>query len=330
MFGVALREDENTSASWATTRNGRATFVGVGAAITGRRGVERSTDDAMNAIDAVSKAVRDSTYGWFGSAFTTRLDGDGPIIVVGQRLCVDDLPGAASRARGRCSACRANSIPRDGACCSPTTDRSSGGTLAPSPASCSRRPCSRARSSTDSGRSSARWRTSASSTRTHRATRTRCAPRVGGGSFARGPSVVAPPVATSRPRSSFRRRSSASSSRQTSRLDRRRRRLRGRRRRWCGRLVTLRARRVARTRRPSSSSTRSHGSLLGIHKPASRSADGAAVIETLKRTIWNTVEPMVPSGSEAQRLASVIGQIDNGQVLLADGASWLDDARRRI
>jgi predicted phage terminase large subunit-like protein len=50
-------------------------------------------DDAINSIDVHSKAARDATWSWFGESFSTRLDGEGSIVVVGQRLGVDDLIG---------------------------------------------------------------------------------------------------------------------------------------------------------------------------------------------------------------------------------------------
>lgn len=92
-FGVELRDDESTVAQWATTRDGRYIAVGVGGSLTGHRALECVVDDALNAIDAHSKAKRDECHTWFAEGLSTRIDGDGPIVVCGQRLGIDDLIG---------------------------------------------------------------------------------------------------------------------------------------------------------------------------------------------------------------------------------------------
>jgi predicted phage terminase large subunit-like protein len=100
LFEVALSDDDNTVAHWSTTRHGRYVAAGVGGALTGHRAAELIVDDPINAIDALSKAARDTTASWFNESATTRVDGDGPIIVVGQRLGVDDLIGRLKSAGG--------------------------------------------------------------------------------------------------------------------------------------------------------------------------------------------------------------------------------------
>ncbi|MDB4963370.1 MAG: putative phage-related terminase [Myxococcales bacterium] len=90
---IELRDDENTASVWATTSNGKYVAVGVGGALTGHRANETVVDDPLNSIDAHSKATRDTCHAWFGESFSTRVDGDGPITVVGQRLGTDDLIG---------------------------------------------------------------------------------------------------------------------------------------------------------------------------------------------------------------------------------------------
>ncbi len=92
--GVRLRDDESRVDHWATDKDGRYIAVGVGGALTGRRGHEGVLDDPLNAIDRFSKAARDSLWSWFQESFSTRLDGDlAPITIVQQRLDRDDLIG---------------------------------------------------------------------------------------------------------------------------------------------------------------------------------------------------------------------------------------------
>jgi predicted phage terminase large subunit-like protein len=88
---VTLRSDENRADHFATTRDGRRMSVGVGGALTGLRGTLAVVDDPINAADVYSKATREQTHRWFTEALSTRLDGTGALVVVGQRLHSDDL-----------------------------------------------------------------------------------------------------------------------------------------------------------------------------------------------------------------------------------------------
>ncbi|HEY3807243.1 MAG TPA: hypothetical protein VGL61_31800 [Kofleriaceae bacterium] len=122
---VQIRADENTVGHWATAADGRYYAIGVGGALTGRRGHEAIVDDALNAVDRFSKAARDACYTWFLEALSTRLDGDlAPMIVVMQRLDPDDLIGRLIEAGGwelvECPAelddgtlCAPNVLPRE-------------------------------------------------------------------------------------------------------------------------------------------------------------------------------------------------------------------------
>ena len=92
-FGTRLRADESTVAHWATVNDGRYIAVGVGGSLTGHRAHEVVVDDALNAIDAHSKAARDQCATWFSEGLLTRIDQDGAVTVVGQRLGTDDLAG---------------------------------------------------------------------------------------------------------------------------------------------------------------------------------------------------------------------------------------------
>lgn len=95
---VVLRDDENTAAHWATTRDGRFVALGVGGSLTGHRAHEVVVDDAINAVDARSPSALDATFSWFSEGLMSRLDldpdgGDGSVLVIGQRLAVGDLHG---------------------------------------------------------------------------------------------------------------------------------------------------------------------------------------------------------------------------------------------
>jgi len=78
-----------------TTRGGQRRATSVAGAMTGLGGDFVIIDDAMKAGDAHSEVVRDSTYAWFSGTVTSRLDTPkkGRIVVIGQRLHQEDLPG---------------------------------------------------------------------------------------------------------------------------------------------------------------------------------------------------------------------------------------------
>lgn len=102
---VRLRDDENTAAQWATTRDGRYVAVGVGGSLTGHRAHEVVVDDAINAVDARSAATLETTYTWLAEGLMSRLDldpdgGDGTVLVIGQRLSVGDVHGRLAELPG--------------------------------------------------------------------------------------------------------------------------------------------------------------------------------------------------------------------------------------
>ena len=78
-----------------TTRNGSRIATSVGGPLTGKGGDILVIDDPIKADDVSSEVKRDSTWDWFTGTAMSRLDNPktGAIIVVAQRLHVDDLPG---------------------------------------------------------------------------------------------------------------------------------------------------------------------------------------------------------------------------------------------
>lgn len=89
--GVELSPDEQSVKAWATTALGRYFALGRDGAVTSKRVLEVVIDDPMSANERRSKTVRDEVWTWFDEAVKSRLDGDGPIIIVAQRLDRDDI-----------------------------------------------------------------------------------------------------------------------------------------------------------------------------------------------------------------------------------------------
>lgn len=92
-FGVQLAHDENQQARYATTQGGHRIAVGVQGAILGFRAHEAIADDPLDAYDARSRVQRDKTNQWFDESLSTRIDGEGALAVVQQRLDRDDVIG---------------------------------------------------------------------------------------------------------------------------------------------------------------------------------------------------------------------------------------------
>lgn len=96
-----LRDDANRADYFETTGGGHSVSLGVGGALTGIRagsGGVIGIDDSLNAVDARSKATRETVNSWFDNAVTTRWDEDvlgvgGGILVMQQRLHSGDLIG---------------------------------------------------------------------------------------------------------------------------------------------------------------------------------------------------------------------------------------------
>lgn len=81
---------------------GRRLATSVGGTLTGKGANVIIIDDPMKADDAFSEARRDDVFGWITSTVVSRFDDPktGALIVVAQRLHVDDLPGRLIAAGG--------------------------------------------------------------------------------------------------------------------------------------------------------------------------------------------------------------------------------------
>lgn len=90
-----LSSEKRTESELMTTARGVRLSTSVGGVLTGRGGNYIIVDDAMKPEDAVSDAKRAQATSWFDGTLTSRLDDKekGVIIVVMQRLQVDDLAG---------------------------------------------------------------------------------------------------------------------------------------------------------------------------------------------------------------------------------------------
>jgi len=86
---------KNTELEVMTTARGFRYATSVGGTLTGRGGNLLILDDPLNALDAHSERARESLKQWYANTLLSRLDNkaDDAIIVVTQRLHVDDLVG---------------------------------------------------------------------------------------------------------------------------------------------------------------------------------------------------------------------------------------------
>lgn len=92
----------SASLDFETTLLGGRNSTTLGGVVTGRGGDIIVLDDPQKAEDAMSQARRDSAWAWFQNTLLTRLDDkqSGAIVVVQQRLHVDDIAGRLIEAGG--------------------------------------------------------------------------------------------------------------------------------------------------------------------------------------------------------------------------------------
>jgi predicted phage terminase large subunit-like protein len=97
-----LDAEHKTASDFATTQRGMRYATSVGGVLTGLGADLIIVDDPMKPVDALSPTLRENVIEWFNSTVSTRLDNknEGAIIIVMQRLHLDDLAGHLRRARG--------------------------------------------------------------------------------------------------------------------------------------------------------------------------------------------------------------------------------------
>ena len=95
VFSTRLNPDKQTERVLETTENGYRYATSVEGTLTGIGGNFIIVDDPIKASDAVSQVVRKSINDWYDNTLSSRLDNkkDGVIIIVMQRLHLDDLTG---------------------------------------------------------------------------------------------------------------------------------------------------------------------------------------------------------------------------------------------
>src|SRR5262249_43906654 len=86
---------QDNAVEFLTTKGGFRYATSVGGTLTGIGGTDIIIDDPLKPEDAMSKAAREAAISWFRTTLSTRLNDKrtGVIIVVQQRLHVDDLVG---------------------------------------------------------------------------------------------------------------------------------------------------------------------------------------------------------------------------------------------
>lgn len=98
----AIARDQNEKDKLVTTDRGHRMAVSVGSAVTGEGGDFIIVDDPMNPQQAMHEPTRAMVTQWFDHTLSTRLNDKkcGVIVVVMQRLHVDDLSGYLQRRGG--------------------------------------------------------------------------------------------------------------------------------------------------------------------------------------------------------------------------------------
>lgn len=93
--GTAISRSKNTETEFETTRGGFRFSTSVGGVLTGRGGDIVIIDDPLKPQEAMSETARTNVNDWFDRTVHSRLNRqvDGAIIIVMQRLHVDDLAG---------------------------------------------------------------------------------------------------------------------------------------------------------------------------------------------------------------------------------------------
>lgn len=94
VHGAMLDPKTRAIGHWLTKTGGEFFAVGVGGAVTGRRGSVALIDDPVRGIeDADSETIRRKTWDWYMSDLRTRLKADGALVLVMTRWNFSDISG---------------------------------------------------------------------------------------------------------------------------------------------------------------------------------------------------------------------------------------------
>lgn len=92
--GVEIAPDSRAVGHWETAEGGGLWATGVGGSATGKGGHLLILDDPIKGADkAQSETVRNSTWDWWESVFSTRLEPGGAVILIMTRWNEDDVAG---------------------------------------------------------------------------------------------------------------------------------------------------------------------------------------------------------------------------------------------
>lgn len=94
IFGFGLSKTSHAAGRWENEKGGEYFAVGIGGAVTGRRGDLGIIDDPMRSReDADSLTYRNRLWNWYKADFRTRLKPGGSIVLIQTRWHQDDLAG---------------------------------------------------------------------------------------------------------------------------------------------------------------------------------------------------------------------------------------------
>lgn len=97
---VKFNDMQSKKSNWKLESLGEFFGTSIGGVITGKGSHVTVIDDPMKAMDADSKAERDAVMKFYRGSVITRLEDDGAIVVIMQRLHEDDLVGQLIKEQG--------------------------------------------------------------------------------------------------------------------------------------------------------------------------------------------------------------------------------------
>lgn len=97
---VKFNEMQSKKSNWKLQTMGEFFGTSIGGVITGKGSHVTVIDDPMKAMDADSKAERDAVMKFYRGSVITRLEDDGAIVIIMQRLHEDDLVGQLIKEQG--------------------------------------------------------------------------------------------------------------------------------------------------------------------------------------------------------------------------------------
>lgn len=105
--GTRLRQDSTSKEYWRTTTGGSYKAIGVGGGLTGFEGKLLVCDDPFkDRADADSELIRENTWKWWDTVFTTRKQGITGMLLVNTRWHLDDVAGRLIAQQERAEASR--------------------------------------------------------------------------------------------------------------------------------------------------------------------------------------------------------------------------------